>query len=335
MNKQSSATDFPAVLQAFFCLRLVQQKNASDRTIASYRDTFRLFLGFVAKRLGKQPTSVEFSDLDPSIVLAFLDYLENKRKNSARSRNARLAAIRSFMKYAGAREPDILTIAQRVLAIPMKRYKRRMMGFLSREEVETLLCAPDAGTWSGKRDHVMLATFYNTGARVSEIISLRVADVSFGASTHVRIQGKGRKERVIPLWKKTAAQIRKWLRHAHLDDQAPLFPNRDGEKMTRSGVESRLKDAVMRARQTCPSLRGRSVSPHTLRHTTAMHLLQSGVDLCVIALWLGHESPSTTHMYMEADLQMKERALAKVQQPATRALRYRATDKLLKFLEGL
>lgn len=323
------------VLRDFFTQRLLAQRGASPRTVASYRDAFRLLLAFAEKCLRRPPATMSLLDLDAPLVLAFLDHLERDRRNSARSRNARLAAIRSFARYASLREPESLLNAQRILAIPMKRFDRPMMGFLSREEMDAVIGAPDGSTWSGMRDRVLLATLYNTGARVSEIVNLRRADLRMDRTGSVRVQGKGRKERVLPLWKDTAAAIKKWLLHISESPEAPLFPNRAGRPLTRSGVEHRLDLAVARATENCPGLKGRRVSPHTIRHTTAMHLLQSGAQEGEIALWLGHEDPSTTHHYVEADLAMKERALSKVQQPRLRASRYRPSDQLLAYLESL
>ena len=228
-----------------------------------------------------------------------------------------------------------ILIVQQVLAIPMKRYDRPQMGFLSRDEVEAIFSTPDCSTWSGRRDRVMFAVLYNTGARVSELVSAKQQDLSLGQCASLRLHGKGRKTRTVPLWKDTARMLRKWLNEIRLDAAVPLFPNASGEHLTRSGVEYRLRELVRRAAKRCPSLGNRRISPHTFRHTTAMHLLQSGVDITVIALWLGHESTATTHMYVEADLAMKERALAKVQEPRTAPLRYRPTDRLLKFLDTL
>jgi len=331
MPKQS----FPSILQSYFCQRLISQTNASPRTIASYRDTFRLLLRYVEERLKKPPVTVSLEDLDVPLILGFLNHLEKDRGNSIRTRNVRLAAIRSFIQYAAAQEPWALAIAQRVLAIPPKRFHRPLVGFLSREEMTAVLEGTDGSTWSGHRDRVMFATIYNLGARVSEIIGLRVDDVTLGPSPYVRIHGKGRKERTVPLWKSTAVQLKEWLGRVNHEPGNPLFPNRNGQPLTRSGIESRLRRAVQTGSRRCRSLSGRRVSPHVLRHTTAMHLLQSNVDLSVIALWLGHESSSTTHTYIEADLSMKERALRKTQEPSIRRLRFSATDKVLQFLESL
>lgn len=326
---------FPTLLQDFFCQRLIDQRNVTARTVASYRDAFRLLLRYAEAKLHRSPVALTLGDLDAPLVLGFLDHLEKERGNSPRSRNLRLVAIRSFLRYAAHRDPTALPTVERVLAIPMKRFDRPLLGFLSFAEIQAILEAPVRATWSGQRDHVMLTTFYNTGSRVAEIVALRVADLDLAAGASVRIRGKGRKERVTPLWRSTARLLGDWLDRTGHDPGAPLFPNRHGRSLSRSGVEQRLRAAVATAEQGCPSLRGRRISPHTLRHTTAMHLLQSGVDLSVIALWLGHESPATTHRYLEADLAMKERALESLQEPPARALRFRASDKLLAFLDGL
>ena len=333
--RASASLGFAALVQEFFSQRLVVQRNASPCTVASYRDTFRLLLAFAEKRLRRTPTTVEMSDLDAPFVLDFLDHLEKERANTPRSRNVRLTAIRSFMTFASGRDPTTLPIAQRVRAIPTKRFDRPMIGSLSREEIEAVLGAPDDATWSGRRDRILFATLYNTGARVSEIIRVRRGDLALDRSPYVRLHGKGRKERSLPLWPKTARALRSWLTKLPGADEHPVFPNRAGRTMSRSGVEVRLDAAVRIASATCPTLRDRHVSPHVIRHSTAMHLLQAGVDITVIALWLGHESPATTHLYIEADLKMKERALAKVQSPGVKTSRYRPTDGLLDFLDRL
>lgn len=330
-----TSLDFPALLQEFFCQRLIGQRNVTARTVAAYRDSFRLLLRYAESRLRRSPVAITLDDLDAPLILGFLDHLEQERGNCVRSRNLRLVAIRSFLRYAAHRDPTALPTIQRVLAIPMKRFDRPLLGFLSREEMEAILKAPDRTTWSGQRDHVMLTMFYNTGARVSEVITLRVGDLDLDHGASVRIHGKGRKQRSTPLWPSTAKLLREWLRRVGPDPEAPLFPNRHGRPLSRSGVEQRLKVAVTIAEESCPSLRNRRISPHSVRHTTAMHLLQSGVDLTVIALWLGHESPATTHQYIEADLAMKERALQSLQQPPDKGQRFRPSDRLLAFLDGL
>ncbi len=335
MSPKAPAPSFPSLLQDFFCQRLVAQRNASAGTIASYRDAFRLLLRYAGVRLHKQPFALTLADLDVRLVVGFLDHLEKERGNSIRSRNARLAAIRSFLRYASFRDPVSLPGIQRVMAIPLKRFDRPSVGFLDREEMEAVLRAPDRSTWSGHRDRVMLTTLYNTGARASEITALKVADLSLDRAASVRIRGKGRKERAVPLWKSTATELRQWLPRVSQRPDAPVFPNRHGMPLSRSGIEDRLRAAVRNAAERVPKLKGRRISPHTLRHTTAMHLLQSGVDITVIALWLGHESIATTHLYLEANLAMKERTLQKLQAPPTKSARYRANDRVLAFLDAL
>lgn len=335
MKTSSSNSDFPVLIQNFFCERLMNQQNVSPKTIAAYRDTFRLLIGYLETSMKRSASAITLADLDAPNILGFLDHLETERQNSIRTRNARLAAIRAFLKYAAIHSPTSLPTIQRVLAIPTKRFQPPCLTFLSRAEMEAILAAPGSSRWSGQRDRVMLATMYNTGARVSEIISLRIADVTLTPSASVRIQGKGRKLRVVPLWRKTAKQIGEWLKHISQDPETPLFPNTVGRPLTRSGVENRLREAVRSAARQCPTLNNRRISPHIIRHTTAMHLLQSGVDLTVIALWLGHENPATTHIYMEADIAMKRKALSKIQEPRHAPLRFQPTDKLLQFLESL
>jgi len=284
-------------VQDFFAERLVSQANASARTVASYRDTFRLLLRY-AEHTGKPATALTLPDLNAPFVLAFLDHLEKERGNSVRTRNARLVALRSFLHYAVLRDPTSLPTIERVFAIPMKRFDRPILGFLSRGEVEAILAAPDRSTWSGHRDRSC-----SPPSTTQERESRRLPPCARGmlslTTPLLQIRGKGRKERLVPLWKSTAAMLREWRRRVDPQPEAPLFPNRDGTPLSRSGVEKRLQAAVSFAAQRCPTLSGRRISPHTLRHTTAMHLLQSGVDITVIALWLGHESPATTHLYLE------------------------------------
>ena len=326
---------FPTLLQDFFHRRMVAERGASAHTIASYRDTFELLLRYLERRTRRTPSALVLQDLDAPVILAFLDHLETDRHCSARTRNLRLTAIRSFMRYASVRDPASLPVAQRVLAISSKRFDRPVLGFLSREEVQALLDAPDRSTWSGKRDATLFSVLYNTGARVSEVIRLRVADVLLDRAHAVHLHGKGRKERVIPLWKSTAAQMQAWLEHIDRQPEAPVFPNRAGKPMSRSGIEQRLQAALAKASTRCPSLRSRAISPHTVRHATAMHLLQSGVDITVIAMWLGHEDTATTHQYIEADLAMKEAALKRMDPPSSKPARFKAGDRLLAFLEAL
>jgi integrase/recombinase XerD len=326
---------FPTLLQDFFHRRMLAERGASAHTIASYRDTFELLLRYLERCTRRTPSALLLQDLDAPVILAFLDHLESARSCSPRTRNLRLTAVRSFMRYASVRDPSSLPVAQRVLAIASKRFDRPILGFLSREEIQALLDAPDRCTWSGRRDATLFAVLYNTGARVSEMIRLRVADVFLDRAHAVHLHGKGRKERVIPLWKSTVAQLHAWFDHIDHRPEAPLFPNRAGKPMSRSGIEHRLRVAITKASIRCPSLRGRAISPHTVRHATAMHLLQSGVDITVIAMWLGHEDTATTHQYIEADLDMKEAALRRMDAPSAKPIRFKAGDRLLAFLQAL
>jgi site-specific recombinase XerD len=326
---------FPQLVQDFFLRRLIDQRGASARTVEAYRDAFELLLGFAEHRTGKPPSTLGLADLDAPLVLDFLDHLETERGNCTRTRNARLAAIHSFMRYAAVRDPASLPITARVLAIPAKRFDRPVLGYLTREQIAAILAAPDRRTWSGHRDAVLLATLYNTGARVSEITGLRARDVLLDRQTAVHLHGKGRKERVIPLWKNTASDLRGWLTQISPAPAGPVFPNRAGAAMSRSGVRDRVARAVTVAARRCPSLRGRPVSPHTLRHSTAVHLLESGTDLAVIALWLGHSSPAVTHGYLEADLAAKEAVLQRLADPGPSPTRFHPGDRLLAFLDTL
>jgi integrase/recombinase XerD len=326
---------FPQLVQDFFLRRLVAQRGASARTVESYRDAFELLFGFAEQRMGKSPSALELADLNAPLVLDFLDHLETERGNSVRTRNARLAAIHSFMRYAAVRDPASLPIIQQVLAIPAKRFDRPILGYLTREQVAAILAAPDRATWSGQRDRVLLATAYNTGARVSELTGLQVRDVLLDRQTAVHLHGKGRKQRVIPLWKNTAGELRGWLKRINSAPNAPVFPNRAGAPLTRSGVRDRLDRAVAAAEPCCQSLHGQHITPHTLRHSTAMHLLQSGTDLALIALWLGHSSPAVTHQYLEADLAAKEAVLRRLTDPGPTPTRFQPGDRLLAFLQGL
>jgi len=258
--------EFAALLQRFFAERLLQQQNASPRTVVAYRDTFRLLLTYAEHAKGKPPAKLALGDFDATLVLDFLAHLETERHNTVRSRNARLAAVRAFAHYVALQCPPALQLAQQILAIPMKRFERPMLGFLSREEVQALLAAPDTATWCGRRDTAMFALLYNTGARVSEMIGIQVADVTLAATSSVRLRGKGRKQRTVPLWKETAAEIHRWLKFADLRSDQPLIPNRSGRPMTRTNVADRLTLAATTATKTCPQLEGRRVSPHTWRH---------------------------------------------------------------------
>lgn len=327
---------FAALVQAYFAEHLTQRRALSPQTIAAYRDAFILFLGFAESRLGKMPTAMTLADITPDLIMAFLDHLERQRHNSVRSRNARLAALRSFLKFAAHRDVSSLQVIERALGVPVKRFERPMFGYLTRDEMVAVIGTPD-GTWIGQRDHVLFLMLYNAGARVSEITAVKVSDVVLDAGAAcVHLHGKGRKQRSVPLWRSTVKAVRAWLRlNPQFEARSTLLPNRNGQAMTRTNVTLRLASAVRSATGAFPDLAKRRVSPHTIRHTTAMHLLQAGVDMSVIALWLGHESPATTHHYVEADLTMKERALAKLHEPTAKIQRYRAPDALIDFLKSL
>lgn len=328
--------EFSALIQRFFAQRLIQQRSVSPRTLTSYRDTFRMLLQFVQTARGIRPADLTLKDFDATLVLDFLQHLEDHRHNSVRSRNLRLAAIRSFAHYVSLQCPPALHVAHQILAIPMKRFDKPMIGFLSRKEINALMATPNLNTWFGQRDRILLGLLYNTGARVSELTGICVQDLTLDVSPCVRLHGKGRKQRTVPLWKETAAELRRWLRNSGLKPDQPVVPNRNGQRMTRVNVAERIALTVAAASERCPELKRHKVSPHVFRHSTAMHLLQAGVDITVIALWLGHESPTTTHGYVEADMTMKERALAAIAAPQTpKGNRYRPPDDLLKFLESL
>jgi site-specific recombinase XerD len=303
--------------------------------MASLRDSFRLLLEFLQTRTGIAPSSLRVTDLDVTAILAFLDYLEEKRRNTVRSRNIRLAAIRTFFRYLALRDPDRLGQVTQVMAIPVKRRDKRLVRALTREEIEAVIAAPDLATWTGRRDHVLLLTMYNTGARVSEMTGLRREQVRFGAASYVELHGKGRKERTVPLWPHTARALESWFQERTGPGATIAFPNARGYQMARDGVEYLLRQAVKKAGATCSTLQNKRVSPHMIRHTTAMHLLQAGVDITVIALWLGHESIETTHCYVEADLATKQRALDKVAPIPGGMTRFRPDDQLLAFLAAL
>jgi integrase/recombinase XerD len=323
------------LLQAFFAQHLLGYKHSSPQTVAAYRDTFRLLLAFLKKLRGREPSQLRLDDVDATAVLAFLDHLEADRKNSIRSRNARLAAVRSFFRFVAFREPAHLALASQMLAIPTKRADRRLVGHLTRQEMDALLAAPDRAQRVGRRDHALLLTMYNTGARVSEIAAVRRSQVTFGGTTLLALHGKGRKDRSVPLWPKTGRILAAWFAELDGAPDGPAFPNARGGPLTRDGVRYILDQAVTVATPRYPSLRVKTISPHVLRHTTAMHLLQSGVECSVIALWLGHESLETTHIYVEADLDTKEAALNKLAPPTTTVRRFKPDDALLAFLAGL
>jgi site-specific recombinase XerD len=323
------------LLQQFFVEYLCNQKRVSPQTIASYRDTFRLLLEFIRNQDGIEPATVSLKDLAVPVILAFLDHLEQARHNSIRSRNQRLAALRSFFRLVALREPAQVGQATQVLAIPVKRTDHQLVKALTRAEMEALLAAPDLTQWSGRRDHALLLTLYNSGARVSEIMGLEQAQLSFGTQSVLHLHGKGRKERAVPLWTKTARALQAWLKELAGRPTSLVFLSARGKKLTRNGVDYILQQAVERAVKECPSLRDKKVTPHMLRHTTATHLLQAGVDISVIALWLGHESIETTHIYLETDLATKEKALNKLAPAGAEVPRFKAKDEVLAFLATL
>ncbi len=327
--------NFSALLQAFFTDRLLEQRNASPHTIASYRDTFRLLLEFAQKELHKSPTTLVIENLDAPFIGRFLNHLENDRGNTPRSRNIRLTAIHSFFKYVAYQEPSLSSVAQQVLAIPSKRHKTRPIDFLTGSEIDALLAAPDQGTYLGRRDRTLLLVAAQTGLRASELIGLCWQDVFLGSGAHVRCTGKGRKQRCTPLRKDAVAALRAWMRERHGQSSEIVFPNARGHQLSHDGLNYLLSKHVAAARTKCPTLVKKRVTPHVLRHSLAMNLLQHGVDRSVIALWLGHESMETTQVYLHANLELKEKALAKTQPFNGRPARYRPTDQLLAFLQGL
>lgn len=325
------------LLESFFRRRLVAQRQASPHTLAAYRDAIRLLLLFAAERHGKPPSGLAVGDLDRDAVLAFLDHLEQQRHNSIATRNARLAALRAFFQHVAASDPEAMAIAQRVLSIPVKRATKRLLGYLDQKDLETILAAPDRRTPLGRRDHALLLFIARTGARVSEACDANVADLRLQWPQQVLLRGKGGKERAIPLSKDTTQQLQALCDQRRLppDSKAPLFVNSRGGRLTRHGVTHILRRAVATGSSTNPELADRTISPHTLRHTKAMHLLQSGVDLTTIQSWLGHASPNTTHHYVEADLEMKRRALEKCVVSDTPHVRYEPPDGVLALLTSL
>jgi site-specific recombinase XerD len=328
-------TSLAPILEAFFTERLQEQRRTSPHTIAAYRDSFRLLLAFAEKRLGKAPSALLLADLDAPFVAAFLDHLEKERGNGARTRNARLAALRSFFRFAASREPAHAALIQRVLAIPQKRFDRDLVTFLTLPEVGALLAAPNRSTWLGRRDHALLLVAVRTGLRVSELTGLRVEDCVFGTGPHLRCHGKGRKERCTPLGPETVGILRPWIKESGAAGSDFVFPSRRRTRLSTDAVGRLLAKHVESAARTCATLRRKHVTPHGLRHTTAVHLLEAGVDRAIIALWLGHEGVETTQIYLDADLAMKERALARTAPPHVGRQRFRPKDSLLAFLESL
>jgi integrase/recombinase XerD len=325
----------PVLLESFFIDRLMRQRKASPNTIASHRDTFRLLLKFAKQSLNKEPSKLMIEDLDATFIGHFLEHLEKQRGNVARTRNVRLAGIHSFFKYVALEEPSYSALAQRILAIPNKRFKRKPVEFLTRLEIDALLAAPDQSTWAGRRDKTLLLLAVQTGLRVSEITELCCADIELGTGAHVRCTGKGRKERCTPLRKETVNVLRAWIQERKCASSEPLFPNARGTKLSRDGVEYLLAKHVKVAMKQCSTLKKKKTSPHVLRHSTAMDLLNHGVDRTVIALWLGHEKVETTQVYIHADMKLKEQALNKAASKGVKLKRFRPDDELLQFLNSL
>jgi len=329
-------TALAPTLEAFFTQRLMGQRHSSPNTVAAYRDSWRLLLQFVKDRTGKQPCQLDLGDLDAAVISGFLDHLETERHNSIRTRNARLAAIRSFFHYAALRHPEHADLIARVLAIPTKHCQQREVCWLDRPELEALVDAPDPNTWTGRRDHALLDVAAQTGLRVSELTGLRNQDIELGKGAHVRCNGKGRKERATPLPKETVTVLKSWTKERRGEPDDPLFPTRRGTPLSRRAVEDLVAKHAATATNQCPSLETKHPTPHAIRHGCAMELLRSKVDISVIALWLGHERPETTHrMYIHGDLSIKERALACTTPLNAKPGRYRPTDQLVAFLDSL
>jgi integrase/recombinase XerD len=328
-------TTLAPTLEAFFCERLMTQRQASPHTIAGYRDTMRLLLCFASEKTGKQPSKLEVSDLDVRLISAFLDHLEHERHNTASTRNVRLAAIRSLFRFAALRHPEHADVIARVLALPAKRFDRALVSYLTKDEVNALLAAPDRNTPIGRRDHALILTGIQTGLRVAELTGLRCQDVHLGTVSYLFTLGKNRKERTVPLTSQTAKVLTAWLKERQGQPDDPLFPSNRGRRLSHDTVEWLINKHTANAADHCPTLRTKNVTAHVLRHTTAMTLLQSGISTSVIALWLGHEQESTTRGYLHGDLRLKQRALDRTAPPDTKPGRYRPTDALLRFLDNL
>jgi integrase/recombinase XerD len=322
-------------LQAFFTERLIGQRQASPHTIAAYRDTLRLLLTFAAQHTSKPPSMLDLDDLDAPLIGAFLDHLEHERGNTVRTRNARLAAVRSLFRYAALKHPEHAATIQRVLAIPAKRTDQALVTFLTKPELQALLDAPDQSAWIGRRDHALILLAAQTGLRVSELLGLSCGDIRLGAGAHVNCLGKGRKQRITPLTKQTVDVMRAWTRERAGQPDEPLFTTSTGRKLSRDAVEHRLAKHAATAATACPSLATKRVTPHVLRHTAAMRLLHADVDTTVIALWLGHEQIQTTQIYLHADLAIKQKALDRTTPPNAKPGRYQPTDLILAFLDAL
>ena len=328
-------TSLAPTLQAYMTDRLIRQRQASPHTVAAYRDAFKLLLAFAERHTGKPPSKLDVADLDAPLIGAFLEHLETRRGNSARTRNARLAAIRSLFRYAALRHPEDAAVIQRVLAIPPKRFDSSLVTYFSEEEIGALLAAADQATWSGRRDRAMLALACQTGLQASELVSLTIGDVHLGTGAHLSCLGKGRRQRITPLTAGTARLLQAWMAERAGLAADPLFPTRRGTRLSRDALERRLAKYAALAAGSCPTLAGKRVSPHVMRHSAVMRLVNAGVDIATVALWLGHQNVATTQIYVHADLALKERALARTAPNGIPPGRYRPSDKLLAFLDGL
>lgn len=328
-------TAVAATVQAFFTERLARQRRASNHTIAAYRDTLRLLLGFASQHAGSLPCRLDFADLDAPTIAAFLDHCERDRGNSIRTRNARLAAIHSLFAYAALRHPEHAADIERVLAIPPKRAEQTIVTYLTGDETEALLAAPDRSTRTGRRDHTWILLTIQTGLRASELTGLTRGDVHLGVGAYIACHGKGRKDRITPLAPDTITTLRAWLTERGGTPGDPLFVTSRGGPMSNDALQQRLTLYAATAARPCPKLASKNITPHVLRHTAAMRLLHAGVDITVIALWLGHESVTTTQIYLQADMTLKQRALDRTTPPATPPGRYQPPDQLLAFLETL
>jgi integrase/recombinase XerD len=328
-------TQLAPTLQAFFTERLLTQRKVSPHTIAAYRDSMRLLLCFAQERTGKPPSRLDFTDLDAPLIGAFLQHLDRERGNSPATRNARLAAIHSLFRYAALRHPEHAASIARVLEIPATRHRRTTIAYLDRTEIDALLAAPDRTTWVGRRDRAMMLLAIQTGVRVSELVNLTIAQASLSTGAHMRVIGKGNKERCAILTDETVAVLRAWLRERQGQPHQPLFPTRRGEPLTTRAFELRLDKHTTTAARTCPTLSTKRITPHTLRHTNAMLLRAENVDIYTIALWLGHATVKSTEIYLHADNKLKQDAIERAAPIGTRPGRYRPPDRLLAFLEAL
>jgi integrase/recombinase XerD len=329
-------TALAPTLQSFFTYYLIDQRGASAHTIAAYRDTMRLLLDYTLRRTGIAPSSLDINHLNADLVADFLTHLEHDRGNSIRTRNARLAAIHSLFAHAALRHPEHIDLIARVLAIPAKRTHHAVITYLTEPEVTALLAAPDRTTWTGRRDHLLLLVMITTGLRVSELTGLTRADTATSPGAHVLCHGKGRKDRITPIDAVTTAALAAWLTENPGEQGDPLLVARGTRrKMTTDAVAQRVAVHTTTATASCPALAGRTITPHVLRHTTAMRMLAAGIDITTIALWLGHESPESTRPYLHADLALKQRALDRTAPPNTTPGRYTPPDALLAFLEAL